>query len=265
MAILVASLHRYVVKSCRGEALDRAVLDRRGVVDDRRFMVVDPAGGFLTQRQLPALALIAPRLAPGRLTLTAPGMPDLDLDLAEPRQRRPISVWEHRGMAEDAGAAATAWLEAVLGTPARLARMPDDAVRPVDRRYAAPGDQTGFSDGFPLGLVNLDSLAALNARLDGPVPIDRFRANLVIAGARAFAEDGWRRIRVNGVELAVVKPCARCATVTVDQSSAARGPEPLRTLARFRTREGKVLFGQNLAHRGLGELRVGEAVEVLDP
>lgn len=264
MAITVVALHRYVVKSCRGEALAHAALDVRGIADDRRFMVVDDTGGFLTQRQLPALARIEPRLAGGQLRLDTAGRAGLVIDLSAPRQRRAVTVWEHQGAGEDCGDAAAMWLSAVLGRAARLVRMPDEAVRPVDPRFAVtPGDQTGFSDGFPLLLINRASHAALDARLDVPVPLDRFRPNLVIAGAEAFAEDAWTRILVGDVEFAVVKPCARCAITTVDQTTAARGPEPLRTLATFRTVGGKVLFGQNLVHRGLGTLRIGDALRVL--
>lgn len=265
MDITVASLHRYVIKSGAGDTLTQAPLDARGIVDDRRFMVVDDSGGFLTQRQLPALALIAAVVADGRLSLSAPGRRTLAVDLTGPRPRRPVTVWEHHGEGEDCGDAVAAWLGGMLGRAAHLVRMPDDARRPVDPRFAGPDDQTAFSDGFPLLLVNLASLAALNERLAVPVPIDRFRANLVVAGAEAFAEDGWRRIRVSGITFDLVKPCARCATILVDQHTAERGIEPLRTLATFRTSGGKVLFGQNLVHRGLGTLEVGAVVDVLSP
>ena len=263
MAITVVALHRYVVKSCRGEALAHAALDARGIADDRRFMVVDGEGGFLTQRQLPALALIVPRLDGDHLHVNAAGRAGLAIDLAKPRARRAVTVWEHHGAGEDCGDAAAAWLSAALGRTARLVRMPDDEVRPVDPRFAAtPGDQTGFSDGFPLLLINRASLAALDARLDVPAPLDRFRPNVVIDGADAFAEDAWSRIRIGPVEFAVVKPCARCVTITVDQATAKLSREPLRTLAAFRSVGGKVLFGQNLVHRGLGTLHLGDTLHV---
>jgi len=263
MAITVASLHRYVIKSCRGESLDDAVLDARGIADDRRFMVVDASGGFLSQRQLPRLALIVPHLSDTLVTLTAPDVAPLTIDLSLLRTRLPVSVWEHRGEGEDCGDAAAAWLTSALARPARLVRMPDDARRAVDPRYAdSASDQTGYSDGYPLLLVNRASLDALNARLPVPVPLDRFRPNLVIAGAEPFAEDAWRRIRIGDVEFAVVKPCARCVTITVDQVTGERGPEPLRTLATFRSSGGKVLFGQNLVHRALGRLRVGDPLTI---
>ncbi len=263
MAITVASLHRYVIKSCRGESLDDAVLDARGIADDRRFMVVDASGGFLSQRQLPRLALIVPHLSDTLVTLTAPDVAPLTIDLSLLRTRLPVSVWEHRGEGEDCGDVAAAWLTSALARPARLVRMPDDARRAVDPRYAdSASDQTGYSDGYPLLLVNRASLDALNARLPVPVPLDRFRPNLVIAGAEPFAEDAWRRIRIGDVEFAVVKPCARCVTITVDQVTGERGPEPLRTLATFRSSGGKVLFGQNLVHRALGRLRVGDPLTI---
>ncbi len=265
MAITLAALHRYLVKSCRGDALGVARFDARGLVDDRRLMVVDHTGMFLSQRRVARLAVIAPTLSGGRLDLTAPGHPPITVDLTIRRPRRPVSVWRHRGDGEDLGDPVAAWLGCVLGQAARLVRLPDDVVRPIDPAYAtSPSDQTAFTDGFPLLLTSVASLEDLNRKLADPVPMDRFRPNLVIAGAEPFAEDSWRRIRIGALELSVVKPCARCVVTTIDQATAERGDEPLRTLAGFRTVDGAVLFGQNLIHHGAGPISVGDPVTVLD-
>jgi len=265
MAIVVAGLHRYVVKSCHAESLEIAQLDARGVVDDRRFMAVGDDGSFLNQRQVPALALIAARLDGHRLTLSTAGRQDVTVDLAAPRPRRAVAIWAYRDQGEDCGDAVAAWLSSVLGRAARLVRMPDDAVRPVDPEFAAaPTDQFGYMDSHPLLLMNRTSLGELNKRLAAPILMDRFRPNMVIDGAEPFAEDTWKRIRVGAVEFAVVKPCARCVIITIDQSTAERTPEPFKTLAAFRTKDKKVLFGQYLVHRGLGAGRVGDAVTVLE-
>jgi uncharacterized protein YcbX len=142
--------------------------------------------------------------------------------------------------------------------------MPPDTVRPVDVDHAGPGHRVGFADGYPLLLLSEGSLDELNRRLEAPLPMDRFRPNVVVDGCGPHAEDRWRRLRVGDVEMRVVKPCSRCSITTVDQATAARGPEPLATLADYRLAGGKVLFGQNLVHESRGTLRVGDVVEVLE-
>jgi hypothetical protein len=175
-----------------------------------------------------------------------------------------VTVWDDSVVASDQGDAAATLLSDHLGQPCRLVRV--DEARIADQAYAAPGTVVGFADGFPLLLITDASLGALNGRLPMPLPIDRFRPNLVVSGAEPFAEDGWRRIRIGDIELDVVKPCARCTITTVDQATGRRdGAEPLRALGTFRRGRRGVLFGQNLVHRSQGLLRVGDPVEVLEP
>ena len=162
---------------------------------------------------------------------------------------------------------ADAWLSEHLGTEARLVHMPADSHRPVDPDYAVRADdEVSLADGYPLLLASEPSLADLNGRMAAPLPMDRFRPSLVVSGAPAWAEDGWRRLRVGEAVLRVVKPCGRCVTTTVDQETAARGKEPLTTLARFRRHpeRGTVCFGWNLIPETTGTLRVGDRVEVLE-
>jgi uncharacterized protein YcbX len=143
--------------------------------------------------------------------------------------------------------------------------MPDDVVRPIDPRFATGGDRVSFTDGFPLLLITQASLDGLNARLERPLPMNRFRPNLVISGATPHAEDGWQRVRIGEIEFAVVKPCARCVTTTIDQNTATAGREPLRTLATYRKVGSNVMFGQNVIHLGQGRISVGDAVHVTAP
>jgi uncharacterized protein YcbX len=138
--------------------------------------------------------------------------------------------------------------------------MPDDVTRPLDPTYASPGDRTSFTDGYPLLLTAEASLADLNARMASPLPMDRFRPSLVMDGAAAFAEDGWRRVRIGEVVFRITKGCDRCVITTIDQQTGEAGPEPLRTLATFRKRDGKVWFGQNLVPEGSGTIRTGDPV-----
>ncbi|MBX6366170.1 MAG: MOSC domain-containing protein [Gemmatimonadetes bacterium] len=262
----VSWLRIYPVKGAGGIPLEAAELDACGFRWDRRWLVTDPAGRFLTQRELPRLALLRPRIEGDALVLEAPGAPPLRVPLAEPGgARSPVRIWDDVVEAPTVGLEAAEWLSDVLGTACRLVRFPADVRRPLDPRYAVAGaaDRVGFADAYPILLITQASLDELNRRLATPVPMDRFRPNLVVAGTAPHAEDGWRRIEVAGIVLHVVKPCARCVVTTVDQATGVPGKEPLRTLARYRKVGSKVLFGQNAIHEGCGTIRLGDRVTVL--
>jgi MOSC domain-containing protein len=261
----VTALWNYPVKSCRGIGLDSAQVSARGLRWDRHWMVVDQSGRFLTQRDLPAMATIAPNVTSEVLRLRAPGRPDLELPLDAVGGAALVMIWRDTLRAHAVSEAADRWLSDHLGVACRLVRFADDVCRSVDPAYGVPGDETAFSDGFPLLLVGQGSLDELNRRLSRPLPMRRFRPNLVVEGAGAHAEDGWRLIRAGPVSLRVVKPCSRCAITTVDPDRGVRdGAEPLETLATYRRRDGKVYFGQNVIPDGAGEIRVGDIVEVID-
>ena len=262
----VSALYVYPVKSCRGTEMDAAEVSPCGFAHDREFMVVDGITGlFLTQREAPRLALIRPFLEDDALRLEAPGMSPLALTPVTSGPVRDVIVWQDRCCAVDQGGEAAGWLTRFLGVDCRLVRMAEDHVRPVDPRYAVGRrDRVGFADGYPFLLLSRESLDDLNARLAAPVPMNRFRPNIVVAGGGApFLEDRWRRIRIGSVTFYVVKPCARCVITTVDQDSAVPGREPLATLARYRNSPRGVLFGQNLIHAGTGTIRRGDPVTVL--
>jgi len=254
----------YPVKSCAGADRSSVELDRFGPSGDRRWMVIRPSGDFLTQRDFPLMSQIAVEETPGGIRLLGAGPA---LDIACPAAETPVRfvrVWEDSVPAQDAGDAAADWLSGVLATPCRLVYMPGDAVRPVDGIYASQGETVGFADGFPLLLISRASLDDLNTRLPAAVPMNRFRPNLVVEGCEAFAEDGWRRIRIGDLEFDVAKPCSRCAIPSIIQESGERDPHINRALASFRRREGQIYFGQNLLYRQLGRLSVGDSVEVLE-
>ncbi|MCS7002949.1 MAG: MOSC N-terminal beta barrel domain-containing protein, partial [Dehalococcoidia bacterium] len=190
MTIRVTGLFWYPVKSCRGYAIAEAQVDRRGVRDDRSFMITDPHGVFLTQRELPRLALITPVLADDALTLSAPGMEPLATPIRRAGPTREVIVWQSVCRAVDQGDAAAEWLGAALDAPARLVRLADDHVRPVDPQYAAQStDQVAFQDGYPFLVISEESLADLNRRMPEPLPMNRFRPTIVVAGAEPYAED----------------------------------------------------------------------------
>lgn len=253
----------YPVKSLAGVRVSRAHVEDRGLRDDRRFMVVEPDGRFLTQREHAPMALVRARVEGDALHLEAPGAPPLVVPLEVDGPAREVTVWADRCEATDAGERAARWLSDALGRRARLVRMPASTRRAVDARYASDGEIVSFADAFPFLLVGQGSLDALNARLEAPVDARRFRPNLIVEGAAPFAEDGWRELAIGAVRLHVRKACSRCPIVNVDPDRGARGSEPLATLATFRTADHRVLFGQNLVHQGRGSLREGDPVRLV--
>jgi hypothetical protein len=267
MTLAVSHLFVYPVKSCRGIALSEAEIVATGFRHDRAWMIVDADGEMITQREEPRLALIRAAFAGGRLTLSATGQPDL----AVPEPTGAVIAAEVFGNAVAArpvAAEADAWLTCYLGAPCRLVALSGAVPRKLDPRYARAGDTTGFADGYPFLVFSEASLDDLNRRIGkppAPLPLARFRPNIVVRGAAPFAEDGWKRIRIGLTSFRVVKPCARCAIPTVDPETAATGKEPLKTLATFRRgADGAVFFGQNVIHDGSGTIRVGDPITILE-
>ena len=260
----ITSLHCYPIKGCRGHALERARFDARGVVGDRRLMLVDANGRFISQRELAALATIEPQLDGEQLSVRSDGHAPLTLALTQQGPERQVTVWRDTMTAVDQGDAAAAWFSNVLHAPVRLVRWGEHTRRPIDPMYTPRSDaETAFTDGYP-ALVTLEaSLADLNTRLAAPIPMGRFRPNIVVSGGAAWDEDAWHELRIGAMTFDAVKPCARCLVPTTDQQTGTRHPhqEPLRTLARFRTIPHLgAIFGQNLVHRAPGEIGVGEPV-----
>ncbi len=273
-SLRVSALYTYPIKSCAGLAHHEILLDRRGPVFDRRWMLVTDddltRGLFLTQRELPRMALIRPQFGIDSLRVTAPDMPTLDVPLIEHAGRSlDVVIWKDSSQGLDEGDAAAAWFSRFLGTPVRLVRMAETTVRPVSREYTDTVAQVSFADGYPLLLATDASLDDLNERLmargKDPVPMNRFRPSVVVAGAQPFEEDRWYEITIGAISFEVCKPCARCPIPTVDQATGSKPEpkEPTATLATFRrTADHKVMFGQNMIHHGVGTLCVGDAVTI---
>jgi len=283
--VTVSTLHTYPIKSCKSLSHNVVSLDRKGVVGDRRLLVVNTDGRFLTQRELPAMVHITPTLTDGGIRLEAPAMPPLELALTDTADAdhaaMDVVVWQDTIKAVSQGRAAAEWLSTFLKTPCQLVAMERDFRRIVDQLYAPrPDDETSFGDGFPLLLISEASLDDLNSRLqtrgEQPIPMNRFRPNIVVSGCEAFAEDRWKRVRIGGVVFDVVKPCGRCIITTTDQETGVRGKEPIATLKTYRKNSDgtKILFGQNLVHQLAHEfaangsqrlpvLRVGDVIEVV--
>lgn len=262
----LARINIYPVKSCKGISLTQATLSPFGLTNDRRSMVVDSAGTFLSQRRMPKMAIIEPTLSEQTLQLKAPGSAPIEIAIERLRlSGREVRIWDDSCTAIDCGDAASDWLTQLLEIECRLVTMGNTFSRSVDPRYSRNLDQVGFADAFPLLLISTASLRDLNSRLETPVPMNRFRPNLVVNGRGPYDEDTWKRISVGDLTFNVSKPCARCTIPAVDQSTGTRGQEPLTTLATYRKgSDDKVFFGQNLINeQKSGLLTVGTEVTIV--
>ena len=272
----IAALHIYPVKSCRGIELTSASLGRAGLeadgIGDREWMVVDANGGFLSQREAPRMALIAPAIEAGQLLLRAPGMPAQAIALGEFALRQPslaVRVWNHACMAFDEGDAVATWLSQFLGRSLRLARFDPAHKRQSNRERTGKVEALNrFSDGYPILMISAASLADLNDRLRAAgreaLPMNRFRPNIVLGELGPFDEDRLLSLSSAGFALTPVKPCPRCPIPSVDQATGVRGPDPLDILGQYRDHpELGVVFGQNvIVARGYGStLMVGQALD----
>ena len=262
--LTLAGLFVYPIKSCRGTALARAQLTWAGLQHDREWMVVTPEGRFVTQRELPRLALVAPVLERHTLVVTGPGMARLELPLDDRSgARREVVVWRDTCEAIDAGEGAAEWFSAFLGRPLRLVRFDASRRRRTDPQWSGGLDgETRFTDGFPLLVLSRASLDDLNQRLPAPLPLDRFRTSILLEGCGAYAEDRMSELVLGAATIRLVKPCTRCVITSTDQATAARdGEEPLRTLRTYRwdAKLRGVAFAQNavVASGAPAELHVG--------
>lgn len=256
----LATIHIHPVKSLGGFSVAEARLTDRGLEHDRRWMLVDAQGRFLSQRELPQLACLhtAPLVDGFRVTDRRDGRTiELPWALQQGVVQR-TQVWSDPVDAIAAPHEVNAWFRQRLGQPCQLVYMPDAALRPTDTQYADA--LTALSDGFPYLIISQASLDDLNARLDTPIPMDRFRPNLVIAGGESYQEDKWRTIRIGTCTFQLVKPCSRCVITTTDQRTGARGKEPLRTLATYRKHGHDVNFGMNAVVVAGDVVRVGDLV-----
>jgi uncharacterized protein YcbX len=262
----LTALYRYPVKSLGGHACHALTVDERGPQFDRRWMIVEPSGHFITQRQHPRMCLIQTTLDGAGLTLTAPDMAPLVVRPVERGAARlEVVVWDDAVEASTCGSDPDRWLSEFLGLACRLVYLPDDSVRAVDPGFATASDQVGFADGYPFLLISQASLDDLSRRVGRPLSMLRFRPNLVVDGCDAYAEDDWKRIRIGALEFRVAKACSRCAIPTIDPQSAERDPTVMRTLLGYRRREDRqTYFGQNLLHDGLGQLELGMQIEMLE-
>ncbi|CAM2009070.1 MOSC domain-containing protein [Acanthopleuribacter pedis] len=263
--MLLRELWVYPLKSAAGIAVSEMTLAPRGPLFDRRWMMVDPEGKFLTARKLHRLLLLKTEIRGDSLVLSGPGMAPLVVPTADGRERIPVTIWKDTVDAALVGGEADAWLSAFLGTAGRLVVMDEQARRCMTHDAGFEQDEVSFADGMPVMVANENSLLDLNARAGENFSMQRFRPNLVIDGAEPFAEEGWSGLRIGAVTFKAVKPCRRCVLTTIDPFTAEPHPrgEPMRTLSGYRKKEDGVYFGLNLTATNNGVIRRGDPVTVL--
>jgi uncharacterized protein YcbX len=257
----ISALYIYPIKGCRGIAVSSAAVHDIGLEHDRRFMVVDENNRFVSQREHPAMARIAVTQTATGWALNRVDLPTLRWDPTPYGAESHVQIWKDTVAVVDQGADVAAWFSNAIGIPCRLVGFAPGVRRLVDQTFAVSADDAvSFADGYASLLVTEASLADLNTRTKEPVPMDRFRPNIVVIGSGAWEEDGWRTITVGGVDMVAVKKCARCLVTTTDQQSGERYVEPLPTLAEYRHIGHGLIFGQNMIHVGRGVIRIGDAI-----
>jgi uncharacterized protein YcbX len=263
--LTVSGLFIYPVKSLSGIAVDNAVVTSRGLQHDRRLMLVDEHNCFLTQRDYPQMALLQPVPAPGGLYFQH--KKNAVNPLFVPREPATgtvvmVTVWDDVCAGIIYQQSINEWFSNALGIRCSLVYMPDSSRRAVDKKYAQRDEITSFSDAYPILIISQCSLDDLNARLTIPIPMNRFRPNIVFTGGEPFLEDKLSEFSINNIVFKGVKPCARCTIPTINQDDSSTSKEPLKTLATYRFRDNKILFGQNLLHEGDGIIRIGDTIDV---
>jgi hypothetical protein len=263
----VSRLFVYPIKSCRGIAVDSAELTVRGLLHDRRYMLVDAAGRFLTQRRHPTMALIETAFADDGYVVRAPGREPLRLPagLGEgSHEVCQVRVWSDTVEATLADGDTNIWFSEFMGFACGLVWLANNQHRPVQNEAARFDDEVSFADGAPVLLTSEASLAELNRRLEVPVGVERFRPNIVVTADAPHAEDDWATVAIGAARLDVAWPCSRCVLTTVDPATGVKDPgnEPMQTLMHYRRRDRKVCFGQNLIPRALGRIAVGDECRI---
>lgn len=262
--LVVQDLYLYPIKSLGGIRVQQAEVEERGFRYDRRWMLVDAQGEFVTQRVHPQLSLLQVTLEKPALLVTDKLDPArrlaFPLDQADGNEMN-VQIWGDQVLAQEVGVEVSQWFSDFLGMDVHLVVMPERSHRKMDPRYAVRAESVSFADGMPYVIIGQSSLDDLNQRLNEPVRMDRFRPNLVVSGGAPFAEDQLKHLQIGAVEFQVVKPCARCVMITVDQQTGVRGKEPLQTLSAYRTVNNKVYFGQNAVALTHGIVSVGDPIQ----
>nr|WP_315417975.1 MOSC N-terminal beta barrel domain-containing protein [uncultured Pedobacter sp.] len=262
----LSGLYVYPIKSLGGISLEKAQLEEKGLQYDRRWMLVDEEGIFITQRKYFELALLAVNINNGKLIISHKinSNQSISFDLQEDNGIQiPVVIWNDTTFGTEVNTGVSDWFSDFLKFKVKLVKMPVAEKRMVDPRYASNNEVVSFADGYPCLIIGQSSLDGLNEKLENPIKMDRFRPNFVFTGGEPHIEDCFKDFQIGQVLFSAVKPCARCVLITIDQQTGEKGQEPLRTLAGYRTVGKKILFGQNLLHQQSGVISVGDELKVM--
>lgn len=261
----VSQLYIYPVKSLGGIALDTATVTDRGFQYDRRWMLVDLNNQFISQREVHHMALLKLKITDSGIQVNHSAKKEFYTIPFEPVKNdfAEVTIWDDTCTGQFVSDEADRWFSDVLQVRCRLVYMPDDTHRFTDQRYTSEASITSFSDAYPFLMIGQSSLDNLNSRLAESLPMSRFRPNIVFSGGIPYQEDMMHTFTIGNITFYGVKLCARCVMTTIDQETAISGKEPLKTLARYRSKDHKIMFGQNLTHHGLGEIKIGDKIDVL--
>ncbi|NMN35309.1 MOSC domain-containing protein [Pedobacter sp. SG918] len=262
---VLSEINIYPIKSLGGIRLEKAQLEERGLQYDRRWMLVDEEGTFITQRKHFELALLQVNIADGKLSVSHKTLPEQNISFSldeDTGEQISVVIWNDTATALEVNKTVSHWFSDFLKFKVRLVKMPLTEKRLVDRDYASNDEIVSFADGYPCLIIGQSSLNGLNEKLAEPILMDRFRPNFVFTGGEPHIEDSFKDFYIGEVLFSAVKPCARCVLITIDQQTGEKGQEPLRTLASYRTVGKKIMFGQNLLHHHLGSIQVGDELKV---
>ncbi|WP_296699167.1 MOSC N-terminal beta barrel domain-containing protein [Algoriphagus sp.] len=265
--LTVQDIFIYPIKSLGGVRLEEAWAEEKGLQYDRRWMLVSEDGNFISQREYPYLALLQIAIAHDSLLVFDKKNRSSQIRIPFEQfldEKIEVTIWDDQVTAVKVGTEFDRWFSEKLGINVFLVKMPETTLRKVDPKYAKNGETVSFADGMPYLIIGQSSLDDLNSKLENPVPMNRFRPNIVFSGGKAFDEDKMYSIRIGDLEFSIIKPCARCVLTTVDQNSGKKGKEPLKTLSSYRTSNNKVLFGQNMVAMSVGKIYVGDPIIVMD-
>ncbi len=259
---LISGIWIYPVKSLGGIRVSSAKVLPKGLEHDRRWMLVDEQLRFMTQREHPAMALFRLEYDHNGFSIQYDG-DTLHLPLETSFHNITATIWDDTVTVGEVSPQHSEWFSKKLGTPCQLVAFPENNKRDIDSKYARNGEQVSLADGYPLLIIGQASLDDLNSRLDRPVPMDRFRPNLVFTGGEPYEEDSWKDFSIGNCRMEGIKPCGRCTIPTVDQQTGQRGTEPLATLSVYRRQNNKVLFGQNLVPLSGGIISEGDLITLV--
>jgi uncharacterized protein YcbX len=264
--LYLSGIFIYPIKSLGGISLEEADIELKGLEYDRRWMLVDAEGTFVSQRRYHSLALLNVHLDNETVYITHRNDTSQTIDFTIGKQTGTpidVTIWDDQSSAIEVDTKVSRWFSEFLGMEVRLVDMPQEINRYVDPRYAENQETVSFADGYPCLIIGQSSLDGLNDRLLAPVKMDRFRPNFVFTGGEPHLEDTFASFTIGSIPFTAVKPCARCVLVTIDQQTGSKSAEPLKTLAGYRTRNNKIMFGQNLLHSEMGTIRKGDRLQVI--